>query len=308
MAEIKMNAARVLTAGRGRRVHTGWFDIVNYAVLLLFSLLILYPFWQIVVIAFSTGKEASSLGLHVWPKVWSVSAFQFLFSYEEIVRPYVNALLRTVAGTALELLFTILAAYPLAKRELPLRGWLTTYFVIPMFFTGGLIPTYLLIRSLGLIDNFLVLILPGAVAVFSIIIMRNYFMSLDPALEESALIDGAGYFRLVFRIVVPVSVPVLATIALWAAVSHWNAWFDAMIYIRDRKLTVIQVIMREMLAAVDMSVNNAVSLNQTAELAQLSLLNVRSAIALLSIGPIVLVYPWVQRYFIKGIMLGSMKG
>ncbi|RTE10301.1 carbohydrate ABC transporter permease [Paenibacillus whitsoniae] len=275
--------------------------------MILFSLVILYPFWQVVVLSFSDGREATTLGFHFWPKHWSFEAYRYLLSSGEIVRPYINSIVRTVLGTLLEVLFTILAAYPLAKKELPFRGGLTTYFIIPMFFSGGLIPTYLIIRSLGLLDNFLVLIIPGAVAIFSIIIMRNYFMSLDTAMEESAVIDGAGYLTLLFRIILPVSTPVLATIALWGAVEHWNAWFDAMIYIRDRNLTVIQVIMREMLASVSEQ-SNEVMLSNNAQQAQLAMSNVRSGIALLSIGPIIFIYPWMQKYFIKGAMIGSVKG
>lgn len=284
-----------------------WFDTLNIGLMGLLVLLILYPFWQVVILSFSTALEATSLGFHFWPKTWSLEAYKFLFSYDAIIRPYLNSILRTVLGTALELLFTVLAAYPLAKRELPFRSTVTAYFIIPMFFSGGLIPSYLLIKSLGLLDNFLVLILPGAVAIFSIIIMRNYLMSLDAALEESALMDGAGYWTILFRIILPVSTPVLATVALWGAVGHWNAWFDAMIYIRDRDLTVIQVIMREMLTSVSQQYNDLV-LSDNAQQAELSLSNVRSGITLLSIGPIVLIYPWLQKYFVKGIMMGSLKG
>ncbi|WP_240941319.1 carbohydrate ABC transporter permease [Paenibacillus sp. HB172176] len=293
---------------RKARREVAWFDLLNGAFMILFTLLILYPFWQVFLLSFSDGREATTLGFHLWPQSWSFEAYRFLLSSGEIVRPYWNSVLRTIFGTVLEVSFTILAAYPLAKRELPFRGWLTTYFLIPMFFGGGLIPTYLIIRSLGLLDNFLVLLLPGAVAVFSVIIMRNYFMSLDAAIEESALMDGAGYITMLFRIILPISTPVLATIALWAAVEHWNAWFDAMIYIRDRNLTVIQVIMREMLTSVSDVSNELIINNNSTKQAQLAMNNVRSAIALLSIGPIVLVYPWLQRYFVKGIMLGSVKG
>ncbi|TXK77193.1 carbohydrate ABC transporter permease [Paenibacillus sp. N3.4] len=275
--------------------------------MVIFSLVILYPFWQVVVLSFSDGREATTLGFHFWPKNWSFEAYRYLLSSGEIVRPYMNSILRTAFGTVLEVLFTILAAYPLAKKELPFRGGLTTYFIIPLFFSGGLIPTYLIIRSLGLLDNFLVLIIPGAVAIFSIIIMRNYFMSLDAALEESAVIDGAGYVTLLFKIILPISTPVLATIALWASVEHWNAWFDATIYIRNRNLTVIQVIMREMLASASEQ-SNELTLNNNAQQAQLAMSNVRSGIALLSIGPIILIYPWMQKYFIKGALIGSVKG
>lgn len=293
---------------RRRRLRPGWwFDGMNISFMICFSFLVLYPFWQVAVLSFSNAKEATTLGFHLWPETWSLEAYKFLFSYDSIVRPYINSIVRTIAGTGLEVLFTVLAAFPLAKKNLPFRGYITTYFIIPMFFAGGLIPSYLLMKSLGLLDNFLVLIIPGAVAIFSIIIMRNYFMSLDPGLEESAFIDGAGYFTILFRVIIPVSTPVIATVALWAAVSHWNAWFDAMIYIRNPDLTVIQAVMRELLMAVNGSYND-IALNTDAQQAKLSLSNVRSAIALLSIGPIILVYPWLQKYFIKGIMLGSLKG
>lgn len=306
VAKTRLSTSPVARSRRKlKRMHA--FDYVNYALMLVFTLLVLYPFWQVAVLSFSNVKETTALGAHLWPKAPSLAAYEFLFSYDAIVRPYVNSIVRTLAGTAIELAFTLLAAYPLAKRDLPWRGWITTYFIVPMFFTGGLIPTYLLIRSLGLIDNFFVLILPTAVSIFSIIIMRNYFMALDQALEESAVIDGAGYWTLLARIVVPVSVPVLATIGLWAAVGHWNAWFDAMIYIRNRDWTVIQAVMREMLQASNEQANDLAA-NQSAQQAQISLANVRAAIALLSIGPIVLAYPWVQRYFVRGIMLGSLKG
>lgn len=284
-----------------------WFEILNNSLMVFFALLILYPFWQVVVLSFSDGREATTLGFHFWPTSWSIEAYRFLLDSGDIGRPYLNSILRTVFGTVLEVLFTIMAAYPLAKKELPLRGPITAYIIIPMFFSGGMIPTYLIIRSLGLLDNFLVLIIPTAVAIFSIIIMRNYFMSLDKALEESAIIDGAGYLTLLFKIILPVSTPVLATISLWAAVEHWNAWFDAMIYIRDRDLTVIQVVMREMLASVNEQ-SNDLMFNSNAQQAELAMSNVRSGIALLSIGPIILIYPWLQKYFIKGAMLGSVKG
>ncbi|WP_127583024.1 carbohydrate ABC transporter permease [Paenibacillus koleovorans] len=297
-----------LSVRKRMRLRPGWwFDGLNIGFMSVFTLLILYPFWQVIILSFSNSLEATTLGFHFWPKTWSLEAYKFLFSYDEIMRPYLNSIARTVSGTVLELLFTVLAAYPLAKKELPFRSSLTFYFLVPMFFSGGLIPSYLLMKSLGLLDNFLVLILPGAVAIFSIIIMRNYLMSLDVALEESALIDGAGYWTILFKVILPVSKPVLATVALWGAVSHWNAWFDAMIYIRDRDLTVIQVIMREMLTSVSQQYNDLV-LSDHNQMAELSLSNVRSGITLLSIGPIVLIYPWLQKYFIKGIMLGSLKG
>jgi putative aldouronate transport system permease protein len=274
--------------------------------MIMLALSILYPFWQTIIMSLSSPQSAMSLGVHLWTQEWSLDAYRFLFTYEDIYGAYFNTIVRTVVGTALVVVFTIIAAYPLSKRDLPFRNSLTIYFLIPMFFSGGLIPTYLLIRQLGLIDNFLVLILPGAVSIFSVIIMRNFFMTIDKAFEESAFIDGANYLTLLLRIILPISVPVLATIALWAAVSHWNAWFDAMIYIRDRDKTVIQLILREMLTAVSTQAQEVAAFGSSH--AELTLNNVRAAIVLISIGPIVLVYPYIQKYFVKGITLGSLKG
>lgn len=294
-----------------KHLHAGgsisWFTLFNTVFMLALSFVILYPFWQVFILSFSDAREATTLGFHLWPQSWSLDAYKFLFGYDEVLRMYYNSIQRTVLGTALAVTLTILAAYPLSKLRLPFRKSLMLFYIIPMFFTGGMIPNYLLIRNLGLLDNFLALILPTAVSIFSVIIMRNYFMMIDQAYEESAFIDGANYFVLLIRIILPISVPVIATISLWAAVNHWNAWFDAMIYIRDRDKMVIQNLMREMLTEVtDMNQDMLLSIDK--DQALLSASNVRSAIALISIGPIVLLYPYLQKYFIKGIMLGSLKG
>ncbi|WP_235885294.1 carbohydrate ABC transporter permease [Paenibacillus cymbidii] len=293
---------RRLGGWRGR-----WFDYGNYAFMTVLSLTILYPFWQLVILSFSDAAEATTLGFHFWPAAWRMEAYRFLFSTADVTRAYVNTILRTAIGTGVMLLFTVIAAYPLSKRELPLRGIITVYLLVPMFFSGGLVPTYLLVKRIGLLDNFWVLILPTALSFFYMIIMRNYFMSLDKAFEESAFIDGANDFQLLWSIILPLSAPVLATVSLWSAVHHWNAWFDAMIYIRDRDKTVIQFILREMLVSVDNQARDIVQYNSKIE-SQLALSNVRAAISLVSIGPIIFAYPYVQKYFIKGIMLGSLKG
>ncbi|WP_409345420.1 carbohydrate ABC transporter permease [Paenibacillus sp. MBLB4367] len=284
------------------------FDSCNLMIMALIGVTVLYPFWQTLVISFSTAQEASSLGVHLWPGEWVTDTYRFLFTYEDIVMAYTNTIMRTVIGTALILLFTVLVAYPLSKKELPFRNAFTIYFLIAMFFSGGLIPTYLLIKEIGLIDNRLSLILPGAVSVFNIIIMRNYFMTIDKGIEESAMMDGASYWTVLLKIIIPLSKPVIATIALWAAVGHWNAWFDAMIYIRDDSKTVMQMVIRKMLNSIDMAtsesqIGEANRLNQN-----LLLANVRAAAVMISIGPIILMYPFVQKYFIKGIMIGSLKG
>ncbi|WP_239633755.1 carbohydrate ABC transporter permease [Paenibacillus sp. H1-7] len=282
------------------------FDTLNIAWISMFSLAVLYPFWQTFVLSFSDANGASTLGFHLWPDQWVTDAYQFVFTFQNITTAYLNTIVRTVVGTLLNVSLTLLVAYPLSKRDLPYRNYFTAFFLIAMFFSGGLIPNYLLIKNLGLLDNRLALILPGAVNVFSIIIMRNYLMTIDKGLEESAFMDGAGYFKILTSIIIPLSKPVIATVALWSAVGHWNAWFDAMIYIRDPSKTVLQMIVRQMMVALDLSQTQfgGGGMSNT----NLLLSNVRAATVMISIGPIILVYPFVQKYFIKGIMIGSLKG
>jgi len=284
------------------------FNIFNITGFIIFSILVIYPFWQTIVLSFSDAESASSLGLNLWRDKWITDAYQFVFTYENIMVAYVNTILRTVAGTILIVTFTVLAAYPISKKDLPYRNFFTIFFLIAMFFSGGMIPDYLLIKNLGLLDNSLSLILPSAVNVFFIIIMRNYFMTIDKGLEESAIMDGANYLTILTKIIIPVSKPVIATVALWAAVYHWNEWFHALVYIQDDSKTVLQIVVRDMLTAMDLTQNAQMGGGGMAGNAELLLSNVRAATVILSIGPIVLVYPFVQKYFIKGIMIGSLKG
>lgn len=283
------------------------FDVLNVFFIGSFSIAVLYPFWQTVVLSFSGPSSASSLGVHLWPDHWLPDAYKFVFSYQDIVAAYLNTILRTVVGTVIIVCTTLLVAYPLSKRDLPYRNYFTIFFLIAMFFSGGMIPDYLLIKNLGLLDNRLALIFPGAVNVFSIIIMRNYLMTIDKGIEESALIDGAGYFTILGKIMIPLAKPVIATVALWAAVGHWNAWFDAMIYIRDPSKTVLQMVVRSMMVDMDLSQTQFGGGGGMTN-ANLLLSNVRAATVMISIGPIILIYPFAQKYFIKGIMIGSLKG
>ncbi|MGE8079870.1 carbohydrate ABC transporter permease [Peribacillus loiseleuriae] len=294
--------------GIKKRKKFSLFDILNVSGIILFSIIVLYPFWQTVVLSFSDAEASSSLGLNLWPDRWIPDAYQFVFSYQNIMIAYLNTIIRTVAGTVLIVAFTVLAAYPLSKKDLPYRNFFTIFFLIAMFFSGGMIPDYLLIKNLGLIDSQLALILPSAVNVFFIIIMRNYFMTIDKALEESAIMDGANYFTILLKIIIPISKPVIATVALWAAVYHWNEWFHALIYIQDDAKTVLQIVVRDMLVAMDLSQANGQMGGGGMSNADLLLSNVRAATVIISIGPIVLIYPFVQKYFIKGIMIGSLKG
>ena len=284
------------------------FDVSNYIFLTAFCLSVLYPIWTTVLLSFSGVEDASTLGFHLWIEEWRLTAYQFALSrYGKVPVAYFNSVFRTVVGTFLTVIWTLLAAYPLSKRNLPGRNILTLFILFTMFFSGGLIPLYLLIRSLGLFDTRLVLILPGMAVGFYTIIMRNFLMTIDDAYEESAFMDGANYAHILVHIIVPLCKPVLAVVALWTAVWHWNSWFDALIYLKSESKIVLQLLLRRLIQETTL-LRDALGNFIERDRIELPTEAVKAAVTVLTIGPIIFLYPFLQRYFIKGIFLGSLKG
>ncbi|MGP6139926.1 MULTISPECIES: carbohydrate ABC transporter permease [unclassified Jeotgalibaca] len=284
------------------------FDYVNFFLLTLLSIAILYPFWNQIVLSFSSSSSTSGLGLNLWPEEWSLEAYKFIFGYGNVGRAYINTLIRTILGTLVIVTTTILAAYPLSRKDLPFRGVFIALFIIAMFVSGGMIPDYLLVRNLGLLDTRWALVLPRALNVTYVIIMMRFFRGISPEIEESAVMDGATPFQILYKIILPLSKPIVVTIALWAAVYHWNEWFHAQIYIQDGRLDVLQTLVREMLVNVDPSRMEMQVSGVGSEASELLLSNVRAATVMVSIGPIVMVYPFAQKHFIQGLQLGAVKG
>lgn len=284
------------------------FDILNICVMVCFCILILFPFWDMIVRSLSSPTDSTKLELMLWPKNFVTSAYRYCLKEDGILRAYGVTIARTVLGTALSLLLILLAGYPLGKKDLPGRNYITFFFLVPMFFTGGLIPSYIINRSIGLVDNFLVYILPGAVNVYNVVLARNFLMGIDKSLEESAFMDGAGYGTVLLRIIVPLSKPILATLALWIAVGHWNAWFDSMIYIRSGNLEVVQLLLHRMLDTTQ-SMSEEMQMYMVNNPADtVTSVSVRMAMTIITIIPIMCIYPFVQKFFVKGIMVGSLKG
>lgn len=284
-------------------------DVIIHAILTLFVISIIFTFWHMLVLSFSPGYVATKSGLHLWITDFTLDNYKKVLESRYIWLGYKNTILRTVIGTAASLFFTALGAYALSKPFFPHRSFWTLLIVFTMFFSGGLIPNYLLIRDLGLLDKFMVQILPGLVSAYNLVIMRNYFQSLPEEIEESCMIDGAGRWRIFFSIVLPLSTPILATVGLWIAVGHWNAWFDVLIYITDETRFTLQVVLRRILitgtqqmletAQVDTSMMDNI---------QASTEGLKGAAIFITTLPILCVYPFIQRYFVKGIMVGSLKG
>lgn len=281
------------------------FDGINFLLLLLLAFLTLYPFLYTLTMSLSTPVDAKLPGLHLFPMRPTLESYEKVFNQSGILQAFWNTGLRTVVGVTLVLLFTSLSAYPLSRKSFPHRGLLMKLYVFSMLFSGGLIPMYLLIRNLGLLNSIWALVLPGAVSAFNLIIMRNFFQSIPEEIMDSAKIDGAGELRTFTSIVLPLSLPVLAVVALWAGVGQWNAWFDAMIYIQDMDKQVLQLFVRRTVIEESDALASAAELMHATTYSKETL---KAATVMIATLPILCVYPFIQRFFVKGIMLGSVKG
>jgi putative aldouronate transport system permease protein len=285
------------------------FDIANHVLLTILGVSMVYPFLNILAISVSTPLDALNMGINIIPKSINFEAYRQVIDQGMIGRAYLNTIFRTVSATTLNLLCSFSVAFVLSKRDLPYRKGLTFFFVFTMYFSGGMIPSYLLIKSLGLINRMGALILPALYGVYNIVMIRNYIGTIPHDLVEAAVIDGASPFRTMAQIIFPLATPILATVALWNAVGSWNAWFDAMIYIQDNEKQVLQVILQRIIIMERLATEmpELAVMNATAE-RNFSELTLKSALIMLTIGPIILIYPFVQKYYIKGIVAGSLKG
>ncbi len=263
------------------------------------------------VISFNDGLDTSLGGITFWPRVWSLENYNVVFKDERILNAFLISVMRTVAGTILSVFCTAVFAYGMTKKELIGRKYYMLMCIVTMYFGGGLIPTFLVVRGLGLMNSFWVFIIPSLISVWNMIIFRTFFMGLPDGLEESAKIDGCGNWSTFFRIIVPLSGPVVATLGLFTAVFHWNEWFLPSIYITQEKLLPIQSmlqqilssnIMREQLSQLDSAAQARMSAMQSVTTKSLSM-----ATMIVATIPIIAVYPFLQRYFVKGVLVGSLK-
>jgi putative aldouronate transport system permease protein len=286
-----------------------WADTIIHVVLVVLGLVTLLPMVNILAKSMSSGTAISAHPLMLWPRSLTVEAYLYIFETPVLMRSFAITVFVTVVGTALNLFFTTTAAYGLSKTYIPGYRFLMWLVIIPMLFGAGLIPTYLLLKGLGLINSIWVLIVVGLVSPFNLILMRNFFWSLPGEIEESARIDGASDLQVLWHIVLPLSKPVIATIGLFYAVAHWNDFFTGLFFLTDSSKWPLQVVMRSIIidqSMLGMGGGNA----PTNDLQRLiiSADNIRAATIIFSIIPILLAYPFLQRYFVKGIILGAVKG
>ncbi len=282
--------------------------IIIYLVLGLFAASILVAFIHLFSLSFSPSYIATKGGLHLWPKDFTLDNYKKVIANPYIWNGYKNTIIRTVIGTFVQLLFTAMGAYTLSKRYFPHRTIWTLFLVFTMFFSGGLIPTYLVINKLNLLNTYTVMILPGLVSAYNLTIMRNYFQSLPEEIEESCMIDGAGRFRIFFQFILPLSKPILATVMLWLAVGHWNAWFDVLIYIQDDAKFTLQIVLRRILITGSKEILEVGGAQTALNEPLSSPEGLKAASIFVTTLPILCAYPFLQRYFVKGIMIGSLKG
>ncbi len=282
-----------------------------YVFLALLAFSTLYPFWNAIVISFNVGADTAKGGVTFWPRAFTWENYNIVFSDDRLLNGFVVTITRTIIGSVTALFMTALLAYGMSKSELIGRKYIMIFFIITMYFGGGLIPTFLLIRSLGMIDTFLVYIIPGMISVWNMIIFRTFFRGLPAGLEESAKIDGCGNWGTFFRIVLPLSGPVLATLGLFTAVAHWNDWFVATIYISNEKLIPVQTMLRQIINA--STVTDFLSSADSGAIARIEKMqkvtskSISMATMMVATLPIITLYPFLQRYFVKGVMIGSLK-
>jgi putative aldouronate transport system permease protein len=294
-----------------RRAPDYIIDVAIVVSLGLFALSCLYPLYQTLIISLNDGRDALNGGIYVWPRIFSLDNYRLIFSNDRLLTSFLVTVARTVTATLSSIFVTAMLAWGLSRKRLVGRRFYMIVCVITMYFSGGLIPTYLLIRSLGLIDRFLVYILPTLVGVWNMIIFRAFFTDLPDSLDESARMDGANQFTIFVRIVIPVSTPVFAALSLFAAVYNWNEWFTAILYINNRDLLPLQTLLNQLINASTAIEELSTQSNAAEMVRQLRSVSSKTIVASTMIVvtvPIVLVYPFLQKYFVKGIMLGSVKG
>jgi len=284
------------------------FTVINYVILSLFLITILYPLIYIASSSISSSEAVISGRVWLWPVDLTLDGYSAVFKHKLIVSGFMNSFYYTVFGTLINVVMTILAAYPLSRKDFYGKNIFMFLFVFTMMFTGGLIPTYLLVRDLGLLNTTWSMLLPGALGIWNMIITRTYFQTTIPdELLEASQLDGCTDFQFVWKIVLPLSGPIIAVITLFYAVGHWNSFFNALIYLKSQKLFPLQLVLRDILVQNDVDLNMLVDVQEAAKREGLREL-LKYSLIIVATLPLMIVYPFVQKYFVKGIMIGSLKG
>lgn len=300
---------RIKSAGSDRV-----FVLVNSVLLVAMFVILLYPMWFVLIASVSNPTLVSTGKVLFWPKGFSLGGYEKVLSFGDLWIGYGNTLFYTVAGTMLNLAATLPCAYALSRKDMPGRGFIMTLFVITMYFGGGLIPSYLNIRELGLNNTRSIMLINGLVSAFNVIVCRTFFATAIPwELHEAAYVDGCSDFRTFLKIILPLSMPIVVVMSLYYGVGRWNSYFEAMIYLKDRSMYPLQLFLREILIQSDVSKKMLMEVTDAqtmkALFAQADVANLaKYCVIVVSTLPMMLIYPWLQRFFAKGVMIGSIKG
>ena len=292
---------------RKKKFKISTFDVVLTIIMCLIIVVTVYPFLNVLAVSLNDAADTVKGGIYIWPRKFTFANYQQVFSgSSKLPLAFFNSVLRTVIGTLTGVIATAMVAYTLSRRDFIFNKFVTLLFVVTMYVSGGLIPEYLVIRNLGLINNFAVYILPGLISAFNVIVMRSFMDGLPEALYESAKIDGANDWTTFYKIVMPLCLPVVATISLFIAVGQWNSWFDTYLYARgNNSMTTLQYELMKIIdnASSNVDVNNPLLQNASKSNPQ----SIKMAITMVATIPILLVYPFVQKYFVTGMTLGAVK-
>jgi putative aldouronate transport system permease protein len=282
-------------------------DVIITAILVLLTLAVLFPFYNMLLISVAKYEDIISTPIYLFPKAIDLANYRMAVLYPNFINSVGVSVFVTIVGTALSLLTTTMGAYALSRKHLPFRKFFFYLLVVTMYFGGGLIPWYLVMKSLGFVDNIWVMVVPPLINTFYLILMRNYFAGIPDELEESAKMDGANDIQILFRIMVPIAAPIIATIALFYAVDRWNDWWLAMIFLQDPTKLPLTLILRRMVVDATIDLGNAMMNAMRDANIQVHSRSLQMATVTLTTIPILLVYPFLQKYFTKGIMLGAIK-
>lgn len=281
--------------------------IVIHVILFFLVIITLYPFWHVFMYSISDSREAMSGGLFFLPRKVTFLTYQLLFKTKQIFVAFGNTAAKTIVGTAISLILTVLTAYPLSQPYFRGRRFLQMMIFFTMLFTGGIIPTYLLLKDLHMLDTFWVYVLPAAMSPYNMFIMRNFFQTIPSSLQESAMLDGANHMQILTWIVLPLSKPSLATMTMFYGVANWNSYMDGILYVNNQKLQLLQVYLRQLISSTGAkgALSAAGDLSAAAAVTEESM---KMTVIAVSIFPILIVYLFLQKYFTKGVMVGSVKG
>ncbi|MFF2017094.1 MULTISPECIES: carbohydrate ABC transporter permease [Paenibacillus] len=285
------------------------FDVFNILLMLLLCVVMLYPFLHVIAVSLSSSEPILRGDITIFPKGFNVGGYKYIFQDPFLYSGYAHSIIYALGSTLFMLTFTSLMAYPLTLPDFMAKKFLSIFLVITMFFSGGLIPSYLLARSLHLLDTYWIMIIPGCVSAFNVFLFRSFYQSIPADLRESAVIDGANDIQILTKIYLPLSKPLLATFALFGIVGSWNGWFEALVYLQDENKYPLQLILRKYLFSLSFDSGTGTEVMQ-AMLAQMNVnaKNIQMAIVVIAMFPIMVIYPFLQKYFVKGVMIGAVKG